>query len=483
MRAQQQDVIVSVHPETGSIAVDRDGALHDVNIAAFRHLDHAYADLVRSGGKADHVIAHLPVDNVDLTNVRSLTQVARQADKLTIVTENQERLAQAVEDRPGQHEAAGANAFKDVSGPALDAARTAADILVERSAVFSHKDLVEETQRQGLGRTDQAARERALSALQQTGQLVGRQAEVLNRETWTFVPAEGWTTLQAIRDEERLLAAEGRGRGVFQEREIMPRGLATSFVSDTASKSPAERAWNHQQQTAAVQLLSSPDRVTGLQGLAGAAKTTSVLVTLAEASKAMGHDVRAMAPMTDAAQALGRALGTDEGITLAKHLADISRVGAEPREKSPVWIVDEASMVSAKDMRKLIRVAEQQDARLFLVLDVLQLGSVGAGRAAGQLIEHGMRTAYLDHIVRQAGNPQLRDAVYDMIGERPGRALQKVLESGGTIIEYGEEKGAGKKRSRIGIGLGRPPSWPTPISNGRRRSGLGRLSLTPRGRG
>lgn len=454
VRAQQQDVIVNVHPETGSIAVERNGEIHNVDVAAFKHVDHAYAGLIRSGGKAEHVIAHMPVDNVALTNVQSLTEAARRASTLTIVTENRERLAQAAEDRPGQPEAASSRAFNDVSGPALDAVRTAADILAERNAVFSHQDLVQEATRQGLGRTIEDERNTAILALQRTGQLIEREAEVLDRQTWTLIPAQGWTTLQATKDEERLLAAELRGRGSFQDSRIMSRDRATLFVSGEVSKAPAGRDWHHQQREAAIQLISSPDRVTALQGLAGSSKTSTVLVTLAKASKQMRHDVKVMAPTTDAARQLGSELGTDQGVTLAQHLADTSRVRAEDREKSPIWIVDEASMASAKDMRKLIRVAEQQDARLFLVMDVLQLSSVGAGRAAGQMIEHGMRTAYLDRILRQGNNHKLRDAIYDMIAERPGRALEKVVASGGTIIEYGEKTGRqrkqGQRQKRLG---------------------------------
>ncbi|NJO39101.1 MAG: AAA family ATPase [Rhizobiales bacterium] len=127
-----------------------------------------------------------------------------------------------------------------------------------------------------------------------------------------------------------------------------------------------------------------------------------------------------MAPTTDAALTLGKAIGA-EGRTVARHLSRVSRVRPSGADKAPVWIVDEASMVSAKTMRDLIRAAEQHGARLFLVFDVLQLGSVGAGRAAGQLIEQGMHTHYLDAIVRQAAEPRLVEAVYDMIRREPGR--------------------------------------------------------------
>ena len=122
------------------------------------------------------------------------------------------------------------------------------------------------------------------------------------------------------------------------------------------------------------------------KGFAGTAKTSTVLATVSGAARGAGHQVSAMAPTTDAALKLGRAIGADSK-TVARHLGEVSHVRPADTGRAPVWIVDEASMVSAKTMKDLIRAAEQHDARLVLVFDVLQLGSVGAGRAAGQLIE------------------------------------------------------------------------------------------------
>ena len=64
------------------------------------------------------------------------------------------------------------------------------------------------------------------------------------------------------------------------------------------------------------------------------------------------------------------------------------------------WIVDEASLLSARDTARLFDLAEQHDARVILVGDVKQLGSVEAGAAFAQLQTAGMETATLGEIVR-----------------------------------------------------------------------------------
>ena len=448
IKTGQRDTIVNVHPDAATISIERGGVIRDVDIAAFRHLDHAYAETLRPRERADQVIAHLPADNVELTNVKALTDVAMQSRQLTIVTENAARLAQAAEDRTGTNSLA-LDASMDVPGAALDAVRTAADILVERQSVFSDKDLMVEATRQGLGHAELHETKAAVKALAATGQLIRREAEVLDPESGTFVPASGWTTLDALKDEEKMLAAERRGREVFADRRILSRDDAARLVNHLADRSAADRSWNPEQWTAAVGLLASPDRVTALQGLAGTAKTSTVLAALAHASQGAGHEVSAVAPTTDAALTLGKALRISGGKTVARHLSEVGRVKALETDKAPVWIVDEASMVSAKTMRDLIRAAEQHDARLYLVFDVLQLGSVGAGRAAGQLIEGGMTTHYLDRIVRQAGNPRMRDAIYDMIRQDPARALRNLVGAGGRLLEIDGKDGKHQEGERL----------------------------------
>ena len=69
--------------------------------------------------------------------------------------------------------------------------------------------------------------------------------------------------------------------------------------------------------------------------------------------------------------------------------------------KDRLWIVDEASLLSARDTAKLLSKAETEGARVLLVGDVKQLGSVEAGAAFAQLQAAGMATPHLTTIVRQ----------------------------------------------------------------------------------
>ena len=54
--------------------------------------------------------------------------------------------------------------------------------------------------------------------------------------------------------------------------------------------------WTEGQREAATGLLTGTDCVTGVQGYAGTAKTTTVLATYAEGMRSAGYQVRAIAP-------------------------------------------------------------------------------------------------------------------------------------------------------------------------------------------
>lgn len=439
IRAQQRDTVAGIHPESGTFSVERGDRIVEVDPTKARHFDHAYAGTVgKNALVADKIIAHVPADNVERANLRTLIELASQAKQLTIVTENQRRLSQSAEDRPGLEPAA-LDGPIGLSAAALDATRIAIDVLAERSAVFAREDLVIEASKQGLTVLDREEVEAAVNALAESGDLISRQAKTIDPGTKQIITTEGWTTPRGVREEQQMMDAEERGRFAFQDKPILEKTSAISFVQAMATHAKAGQEWTAEQHVAAVGLLSSPHRVTGLQGLAGTAKTTTVLLTLAGAAKGQGHNVMAIAPTTDASLKLGSALNIDVSKTVAKHLVQVNRVSPADAEKSPVWLVDEASMVSTRDMRTLIRAAEQHDARLFLASDLLQLGSVGAGRAAGQLIENGMTTQYLDHILRQSGNPHLQQAIYHTIDKQPMLAIRHIVKGGGEIHEIKKE--------------------------------------------
>ena len=91
-------------------------------------------------------------------------------------------------------------------------------------------------------------------------------------------------------------------------------------------------------------------------------------------------------------------------------------------------------MLSARDTARLFDLADKHNARVILVGDVKQLGSVEAGAAFAQLQGAGMETAKLGEIVRQT-NHAAKEAVLASIEGDAKKALAALDRGGGQIIE------------------------------------------------
>ncbi|MFM5953324.1 MAG: MobF family relaxase [Novosphingobium sp.] len=302
---------------------------------------------------------------------------------------------------------------------ARQAVAFAAENLGERQSVFSAADLEKEAGRFALGKATAEQIDNAITRASCDGALVPR--TYLDRRGAEFA---GFTTAANVDNERRLLRAEVEGRCAVAP--ILSVAQAAKAVARAELQS--DHRWNTGQRDAARVLLASVSRVTALQGYAGTAKTTTVIAAYAKEAQAKGLSVRPLAPTASAARTLGDALGM-RGDTVARHLA------ANPQgTRGGVWIVDEASMLSARDMASLLVLGAKTNARIVLVGDVKQLGSVGAGAAFAQLQSAGMQTAKLDEIVRQA-NTATKDAVRASIEGDARKALAALDRGGGTIIE------------------------------------------------
>lgn len=300
----------------------------------------------------------------------------------------------------------------------------AADKLGERQAVFSSAALHEEAGRVGLGKTGYEQIGAAIEVAVKQGELIDR--TFLDRRGAEFA---GFTTRQMLETEVRMLRIEAEGRGTIPPI-ASPLTAAKAIARAAAQAERAGFGWNADQRRACQQLLTSSNRVTALQGYAGTAKTTTVLATFARETEARGVSVVALAPTASAAMVLGEALGT-RGDTVARHLLSPER----HRPGQPTaWIVDEASLLSARDTARLFDLAEKQNARVLLVGDVKQLGSVEAGAAFAQLQGAGMETAQLGEIVRQT-NVAAKQAVLASIEGDARKALAALDRGGGQIVE------------------------------------------------
>lgn len=307
---------------------------------------------------------------------------------------------------------------------ARQAVAFAAAKLSEREAVFSASTLAREAGDFAFGKVRHAEISAAIAIAGERGELVSR--TFLDRRGAEFA---GFTTPHAIATERTMLQLEMSGRGMAEPLASL-MAAARSVERAARQSGRSGYTWTEDQKRATTDLLISRDRVVAVQGYAGTAKTTTVLATYAREAERAGLSVTALAPTASAATVLGDALGL-RGDTVARHLLTPE---GRMNSKDAVWIVDEASMLSAHDIAMLMTSADKAGARLVLVGDVKQLGSVGAGAAFAQLQAAGMMTTRLAEVVRQT-NADTREAVMASIEGHAAKALAALDRGGGKVLE------------------------------------------------
>jgi ATP-dependent exoDNAse (exonuclease V) alpha subunit len=182
------------------------------------------------------------------------------------------------------------------------------------------------------------------------------------------------------------------------------------------------------------EILTSRDRVQGLQGRAGSGKT-SVLDSIREGAEKSGYVVEGFAPTSRAAKQL-----RDAGIkadTLQRFLAGGGLQAAGDPTSKHFYMVDESSLASTKQMRDLLNKIAQQD-KVLLIGDTRQHQGVNAGKPFEQLQQAGIRTAQLDQIMRQK-DPELLKAVEHLSNNETAIGVQ-MLEQQGRITEIVESQ-------------------------------------------
>ena len=255
----------------------------------------------------------------------------------------------------------------------------------ERQAVADERELMRDALKRSMGEASFVEiRERFEKSIR-SGDFI----EVENKSA-----SRAFTTERMIQYEGDNLAEMQRGQR--QNGPLVNPQTWHHVQESHAHLSPSQRA-------AVEQIVSGRDKIMGLEGVAGAGKTTS-LSAMREAAEREGYQVIGLAPTSRAAHKLAES-GIESG-TLQRHLI---RHEAPTDGQKRLFVIDESSLASTKQMNEFFHRLHASD-RVLLVGDTRQHEAVEAGRPYKQLQEAGMQTAKLDEILRQK-DPMLKQAV------------------------------------------------------------------------
>jgi conjugative relaxase-like TrwC/TraI family protein len=257
----------------------------------------------------------------------------------------------------------------------------------EREAVIDRRALEGEALRQAMGRAD-------LDAIRNETRDWQHRHDLIPLEIGVSSPQGAYTTPAMIaleRDNVRLMLDGQRQAAPIATREqVRAWGQARGLFPD---------------QIAAAELtLASADWLSAIEGRAGAAKTTTV-GAIRELAEQQGYAVQGFAPTTRAVKALS------DASVRAQTLAAMLEAPVRDSSHRHLWIIDESSLLSTRQMNRLLhRAKEAEVERIVFVGDLRQHHAIEAGRPIFQMEQAGMRVAQLE-VIRRQRDPMLREAV------------------------------------------------------------------------
>jgi len=358
----------------------------------------------RSGKEAAEIAAH---STRDRKGIHSPGDVLAAHRKLAADFGHQaEAVVRAARER-SQHQEKPLNSLERVR----ESLTFSRDKNFEREAVVDERALIRDGLRRGMGEITHAQVRANLDTRLASGEF-----QIVERPQ--SVPGRQFTTAKTIAAEQEILRRMREGQNHVEPVLSRPQAIT---VADQ------HQHLNRAQKSVVEDVLSSPDRIQGIQGFAGAGKT-STLAVIRSAAETQGHQVEGFAPTSRAARQLNEA-GIEAG-TLQGFLARTAN--SDLAEQKHFYLVDESSLASTNQMREFLSRLGPND-RVLLIGDIRQHQGVEAGRPFEQLQEAGMRTARLDEIVRQK-DQALKSAV-ELLATGQVSAALGALQQQGRIRE------------------------------------------------
>ena len=380
-------------------------------------------EIGRDGAGAAQVAAHRTRDNKEL---HSLQEVLQRHRELAAQFGHQ---ADRVVAEAREHTLHRAESPEKAMQQAVTYAR---NHTFERSAVQDERSILQSVLDRGMGKLSYGQAREEFERRVANG-------EFRKLEDDAGRAAPQYTTAEMVRLEKEIISRMQEGN-VREPHD--PMLVSPELRFGIENRHPE---LNVSQRQAVDEVFQSREKIVGIDGIAGAGKTTALAV-VREGAEAEGYRVEGFAPTSRAAQKLAEA--GIETSTLQRHLARGEQPDTGERK---LYVLDESSLASTRQMHEFIVRLHPND-RVLLVGDTRQHEAVEAGRPFAQLQEAGMKTAKLDEIVRQR-DPELKRAVEELARGDVGTALSS-LDRQGRVHEI---TGRGERIDAIAREYARSP--------------------------
>ncbi|MDX1060625.1 Ti-type conjugative transfer relaxase TraA, partial [Sinorhizobium medicae] len=288
------------------------------------------------------------------------------------------------------------------------------DLITRERSVFDERDVAKILHRY----VDDPAVFRSLIArILQSPETLQLERERIAFATGIRAPAK-YTTRALIR-----LEAEMANRAIWLSRRSSHR-LREAVLETTL----ARHSRLSDEQKTAIEHVAKAGRIAAVIGRAGAGKTT-MMKAAREAWEAAGYRVVGGALAGKAAEGLEKEAGIISRTLSAWELRWSQ--GRNQLDAGTVFILDEAGMVSSRQMACFMEAATRTGAKLVLVGDPEQLQPIEAG-AAFRAIADRIGYAELETIYRQR-EQWMRDASLDLARGNVGKAVEAYRANGRMI--------------------------------------------------
>lgn len=369
--------------------------------------DHLRAQGI-DGAAAAQIAAHHTRDRKELL---SQEEVLRRHRELAAQFGNQADRIVAQARSHGQYRA------REPEMSAQRAVTWARNHVFERSAVQDRRAILESALARGMGEATYASIRQEFERRVRTGEF---------RELARNGAGQHFTTTGMIRMEREIIARMQEENQCGYEDLLLVSPQVRNEIGDRHQELSAA------QRSAVEELFLSREKIIGLDGVAGAGKTT-VLSLIREGAEADGYRVEGFAPTSRAAQKLAEA--GMETSTLQKRLA---RGKLPDTGEKRLYVLDESSLASTRELHEFVHRLHPND-RVLLVGDRRQHEAVEAGRPFAQLQDAGMVTIRLEEIVRQK-EPELKRVVEQLARGLVHEAVEKLNLQGRVheIADHGK---------------------------------------------